>query len=742
MQPAPADRPVLPARTSADACAYCSLPVPRRRRAPRLAGAPDTPPYCCYGCALAASITRGTNAADRQLTLTLARLGAAILLTMNVMVFATLLYGAHVYPQGAPDPAARDVSASAAAVFRYLSLFFTLPVIAILGLPIAASALRETRRGVINTDLLIVVGVVAAFLLSYVAVLRDSDQLYFDTCCVTLVLVTLGKYLEAAGKLKTSAAIAQLAALLPDTIERLHDGQPVLAPAADARPGDLVRIRPGARIPVDGVIVGGAALVDEQIVTGESQPVRRGPGDTIHAGTLCIDGLLTSRVTETGSNGFLARVLALLDDARRSRGRWQRLADRLAALFVPAVVALAVFGAALTWRSGPQHALMTGLAVLLISCPCAVGLATPMALAVAVGSAARRGILFRTYAALENLASVDTLCFDKTGTLTTGRPQLTDAAAAAGVHEAELCGLALALADATTHHLGANLAEFARRRAAVPPQDLHDVRTIPGRGVVARLHGPRPDATPMRVALGSPALMAECGFEIDDALSRRLDAWMSDGRSVACVGAGAATVGVFAFSEELRPAAAASLHALEQRRISVRVLTGDHARRAEQLARSLSVPVEAELLPADKVERIRALVAAGRRVAMVGDGLNDAPALAAAHVGVAMGCGADLSRDAGDVCLLRDDLGDLPWALDLARRTRRVIVTNLLGSFAYNVAGIGLALAGTLTPVFAAVAMVASSLLVVGNSLRLGTAPPQLAPVPSGGTLSAAPQPV
>lgn len=669
----------------------------------------------------------------------MARLGAAILLTMNVMVFGTLLYGAHVYPDGAPPPGAHDLSAGAAAVFRYLSLFFTLPVIVMLGLPIGAAAARDVARGRVTTDLLIVIAVVAAFVLSYVAVLHDSDQVYFDTCCVTLVLVTLGKYLEASGKLKTRAALAELSALLPDTAERLLEGRPAVVPATEVNVGDRVRVRPGGRIPVDGRIVEGAAFVDEQIVTGESEPVRRGPGETVRAGTLCVDGMLTLEVAAARSQGFLARVIELLDDARRSRGRWQRLADRVAAAFVPAVVVLAALAAVHGRSGGPGHALMTALAVLLIACPCALGLATPMALAVALGNAARRGVLFRTYSALENLATVNALCLDKTGTLTSGEPTLVTLAAAPG-HDREAMALAAALAETSNHHLGASLVAHARRLGITPTDKLHDSRTIPGRGVVAQggLAGPA-EAT-QRVALGSPALMRECGFQLDPEMSSRLDALMAAGRSVACVGADGAVLGVFAFAEELRPGAVEALRDLERRGLSMLILTGDHARRAEQLARRVGVPVAAELLPADKVQRVRQLVASGKRVAMVGDGMNDAPALAAAHVGIAMGCGADLSRNAADVCLLRNDLADLSRCLDLSRRARRVILQNLGGSFAYNVVGIGLAMSGALTPVFAALAMVASSLLVVGNSLRLRSSPPGLRTAAAAGG-SVAPQP-
>ncbi|MCG3126469.1 MAG: putative copper-exporting P-type ATPase V [Phycisphaerae bacterium] len=694
-------------------CDYCGLPL--ARAAARSTAAHAQPAYCCYGCTLAAAITRGRGEAG-QATLTLTRLGAAILLAMNVSAFSTFIYSQQAYAGGAPP--ADSAAHATELIFRYLSLFFSIGVMLLLGWPILANALRELRGRRFNTDLLIAIGVLAAFVYSYVAVLRGAGALYFEVACMTLVLVTLGRYLEATGKIRTTAALSELEALLPDTVVRVVEGARQTIRIGEIRIGDLVLVQAGARIPVDGQVADGQASVDQQTLTGESEPQFRGPGDRVLAGTLNLDGLLTIRATAAGDHSVMSGVIALLHEARLSRGFYQRIADRISTIFVPLVVVIAAVSAGFAASAGVDVAIMRGLSVLLISCPCALGVATPMALWIALGRAARRGLLFRDMLALERLALVRRVVFDKTGTLTTGQPQVAEFRVLPGrLSTQHTLALAGSLAQSVTHPLCAGVSRYvAARDIALPP--LADVRAVAGMGVVGRSPA---DAA---LGLGSPALMDACGFRFDPGLRQFVDQLVTSGQTVVCIGAETSVEAVFGFSEHLRPETPAMIRQLRREGIDLLVLTGDHAGRATRLAAELDVPVEAGLLPQDKIRRIRELRRDGRVVAMVGDGVNDAPALAAADVGIAMGQGAEVSRESSDVCLVRDDLSAVPWAIDLARRTVSTIRQNLFWAFIYNVVGIGLAATGRLNPIFAAAAMVVSSLCVVGNSLRLGRTRP------------------
>jgi heavy metal translocating P-type ATPase len=589
--------------------------------------------------------------------------------------------------------------------------------------PIAENAIGQLRAGRVTADLLIVIGVIAAFGHSYIAVLRGG-AVYFETACMILVLVTLGRWLEASGKLRASAQLEALAALFPDRVDLIRDGASLTVRAGDVLEGDRMRVPAGRRIAADGVIETGRADIDEQLITGESTPVSRGPGDDVRAGTLNLDGLLVIRATRVAEDSTLGRLVALVESARRTQTRHERLADRVARVFVPATLVLALVGAVLGWqRGGAPTAIMTGLSVLLIACPCALGIATPMAVWVALGHAARRRILFRTGEQLERLAAIDTVCLDKTGTLTTGAPVVDSVHVRAGDDGPRVLAIAGALAATSDHVLARAIQSYASHARRVtgnaPPAstrgaspEFRNVRALPGRGLVAGDNGDT-------AALGSTALMRECNLSTDPQLDQSLRLLHDDGRPLACVGWAHSVRGVFSFNETLRDEARSALDRIRGLGCEVRVLTGDHVARGARLAHTLGVDVEAGLTPDRKLSRLRDIRARGRRAAMVGDGLNDAPALAAANVGIAMGCGADVTRASAGVCLLDDDLTRIPEAIALARRTVRTIRVNLFWAFAYNIAGIGLALAGWLTPIFAAGAMVVSSLLVIGNSLRL-----------------------
>lgn len=686
---------------SAASCDFCHLPVPSSR-----AGG-EGPLYCCYGCKLAAEITRSRGESG-QVNWMLTRLGVSVFLSMIVMMFSMYLYR----QQFVDREATTALSSELAGVMRYLCLLFSAPVVFMLGWPVMSSAIEGIKARRYSTDALVVLGVAAAVVYSYVSTLRDRGEVYYETACVVLVFMTLGRWLEANGKLKASAAVAGLESFFPDQVTIERDGEELAVRPQEVLVGDLLVIPAGQRVAADSRIEFGRSEVDESILTGESAPVVREPGDLLRAGTLNTDGLLRARAVSVGQNSTLGRLMALLEEAKRTRSRWERLTDRISRGFIPITLILAVVGFGLGLARGHlDRAIMTSLSVMLIACPCALGIATPMAVWVALGAAARRGILFRNGETLEGLARIRAICFDKTGTITNGTPAVKALDVALFADERQVASLAAAAASASRHALADGIIAWGRRSGG-PAIALDEARTIPGRGIVARV-GDR------CVALGSVALMREQGLGMDDSLQARILGVQLAGQSLACIGWNGEVQGVFEFSESLRSEAKSSLAELKSLGLAVRVLTGDHPARATVIARELDVETRGRLSPDEKVSEIRDLRRSSGAIAMVGDGLNDAPALAAADVGIAMGCGADLTREHGSICLLGNNLAEIPWMIELARQTVHTIKVNLFWAFAYNLVGIGLALAGRLNPIFAAAAMIVSSLMVVGNSLRL-----------------------
>lgn len=525
---------------------------------------------------------------------------------------------------------------------------------------------------------------------------------------MVLVAVTLGRWLEANGKLETTQALRDLEQLLPESVRLVSRGgtpqpapseQATTIPLAEARRGDLLRVLPGDVLPVDGEIASGEAAIDERMVTGESLPVSKGPGSTVHSGTANLDGELLVRVTAAPGEGTLERLVAAVREAAAAGCRQQRLAERVAGWFLPVVIAVAIAALAFhAWRSDLATGTLTALAVVVIACPCALGLATPMALWAAVGRAARRQILIRDADAFTQLRSTQAFGFDKTGTLTSGCH--VRSLCGHGMSEEGLLALAAGLAAGSTHPLSAAITAEASRRG-LAPERFEAVRSLAGRGLEAVRQS---DGSTVR--LGSGSWIA--GF---------LAAGQPADTSARCVVAINDTLaGSIEFAESLRPEAAGVVTAISEAGGSATILSGDQATAAAAIAKPLGMAWEAPLLPEEKL----AWIEAHRPTVMVGDGLNDAPALAAADVGVALGCGADVSRWSADLCLLRDDLRDLLWLVDLADQTRSTIRWNLLWAFGYNAAAIPLAAAGIIHPAVAAAAMVVSSLLVVSNSLRLG----------------------
>lgn len=693
-------------------CVYCNLPVP----GVRASAAKDRQVYCCFGCRLAHRVT-SEKGDEGEATWQLTLIGVAIFLSMNVMVFNWVLYGQEVFnPTGAAES---EVATAGVTIFRYLSMLFCAVVVAILGWPIAQSGAVALRYRQINTDVLLAIGVLAAFVYSYVSVIRETGSVYFDTVCMILLLVTIGRSMEARARLSAGEALRSLEKLVPKIASLLRDGEVIETPTAELKVDDVVIVRPGMRCPADGEIIDGQSVIDEQIITGESDPATKQIGDVAYAGSLNGDGTLQVRVGAIADGSALQQIVDALAEARRGRGRHQRIADRVASIFVPAVVLLAM--ATFVWSTklwGWQSGIMRSLAVLLIACPCALGVATPMAIWVAMGRAAKSGIVIRSVEAFENLARVRSVLFDKTGTLTTGMARIESIQLASNpaTDRETVLARAAALAQSTTHHLATAICNQSASDH-VAPVAVTNVQTYPGQGVCAQLDDG------VTILLGSASYMQAGGLAADPVLTECINKAQDSGASLTCVGWSGAVQGVFTFSEDLRSGAKGTLEFLSKSGLELGVLTGDHQGHGKRMQSELGVAVHAGLLPSDKTKYVEDTRQTGRLVAMVGDGINDAPALATATVGIAMGCGADVSRESADACLMSNDLAAIPFLFDLSKATVKVIKQNLFWAFAYNVGGLGLAATGRLGPVSAAVAMLVSSLLVVANSMRLGKIP-------------------
>lgn len=694
-------------------CDYCKLPLPRPfwsrsdTREEETPG-PDEPRYCCFGCRFAAAVVHesGDEGAVRW---TLTRLGLAIFFTMNVTVFTMGLWTIGIYEA----EGASRMAASYQDVFRYLALLFSLPVLFLLGWPLFESAIDGLGRGIFSTDLLLSAGVLAAYGYSAASVASGHGHVYFEVGCIILVFVTLGRWLEAVGKLETTHVLDGLEKLLPTDVRRVSDGVETLVAREAVRAGDCLRVLPGERFPADGRLLAHHASVDEQVLTGESRPIDKGPGDAVFGGTLDLDGNVLIEVSASGPEAALSRLVQLVRQARESKGRYERLADRISSWFFPCIGVIASLTLAVHWRlEGLERGLLAALAVTLIACPCALGLATPMAVWTALGRAANRQVLFKSGETLERLAEIRAIRFDKTGTLTTGTP-VVSAYVPDGVTDPDLIvRRAAGLALCSPHALSTAIGRFAA--ATVGAKAPLTARVLPGRGVQGTF-----GSTGAPVYLGSARLMKERAQAVSKSLRHIVRDATKRGKSIALIGWGGRVRGLFAFDETIRASANATIAWCRSSGYDTAVLTGDHSVRGLDLGRQLGLPVHADLLPEDKIAAVQQARQEIGAVAMVGDGINDAPALAASDVGVALGCGTDVSRDSAQVCLLTDDLTRLPWSLMLARRTVRIIRQNLYWSFAYNGIGVLCAAMGWLNPALAAFLMVGSSVLVIANSLRL-----------------------
>jgi Cu+-exporting ATPase len=714
-----------------------SVPVARLREAVKAAGY-DIPAGIEAEAAAPPDPERDEARRSRELARLRSRLLTGIALSVPVVVGS--------FPQAFPW---------APAVLRdpWVQLILTAPVQLWVGADFHRAALRGLRHRTATMNTLVSLGTTAAFLGSLAvtlwphALMAAGAMTYYDTAAVLMTLLVLGRFLEARARRRTSAAIRALVGLQPRTARVVRGQQEATEPIDRLAPGDVIRVRPGERIPVDGQVVDGRSTVDESMLTGEATPVTKGPGDRVIGGTLNRTGTFTFEARRVGRETVLAQIVRLVAEAQGSRAPIQALADRVAAVFVPVVLLLAAATFAGWLLLGPPPALLFALsstvAVLVIACPCALGLATPTAIIVATGRAAERGVLVRDAGALEALHRARSVVFDKTGTLTRGRPEVTEVTPVDGVTPATLLRLAAAVERGSEHPLGeAIAARAAADGLTLPPVEAFEA--WPGQGVSGQVDG-------AQVLLGSRRFLAERGIE-PGALAKEAERLAAEGRTAVLVARAGLPLGLLGVADPLRPEAPGTVAALRARGLEPIMLTGDTRLTAEAVARQAGITrVRAEVLPADKAAEIARLQAEGPAgggaapVAMVGDGINDAPALARADVGIALGSGADVALEAADVTLLSGDLRSLVMAIDLARATFAVIRQNLGWAFGYNLVLLPVAAgllypvfgpggvpgplrpilgdSGLLSPILAGAAMALSSVSVVANSLRLRRAP-------------------
>ncbi len=659
---------------------------------------------------------RQDDAADvqtRAKTDLLLRLGVAFFLMMNVMFFSYTLYVGYF----------QTLAGEMSRIVPVILFFLATPAVFWCGYPIHHRAWKSLSSRAPTMELLISISVFSAYFYSIYAMFRGSDHVYFDTATSLVTLLLLGKFIEFSARQKTSGRIHRLYQMMPKKVRMKTSAGERFVAVEKLEIGDRFLVRPGEKIPADGIIVLGSTRVDESLLTGESMPVEKSPGDPITGSTMNLTGAIEGEITQVGENTVFFRIIRMIETALATRSPIEQTVDHISRYFIPSVLVLAALTGAVVWTAGAEFepALLRAITVLVIACPCALGMATPLAIAAGIGYAAGRGILIRDARALQLTHTADTVVFDKTGTLTRGD---FDFQQMYPEHSDNLLGWLGSLESSSNHPIARALVRECHTRD-LPVQDVENVYMEAGMGITGFLTVVSPEnSSRVTLTAGCLSFLKSQGFTIPDSIEGTAETEASLGRTIVYFGSrmagGEEKITMVSLGDSLKSHVTDVVRKLVKMGVTAEILSGDGSLTTKAIADQAGIKrFRAEVKPSDKIDAVKALQSAGKRVVMVGDGINDAPALAQADTGVAMGLSTDVARESAAVNLMRDDLRLIPELLDLSRRTLRVIHQNLAWAFLYNIAGIFLAVMGYLNPLIAAVAMLISSLSVIGNSARL-----------------------
>lgn len=676
-------------------CYQCGIPITGRPIKFEVNGKMED--FCCFGCYLI-NKTTGLRGDEGTALAFLGKFGFGYFLSMLVMMLSMYIYGSHFV-----DPTDPEMRLFVGFI-KWVILVFSTIVMAVLGVPILKNSFSKENLLNFNTDTLIAIGAFSAYFLSVYSVFTDKNAIYFETATMILVLVTFGRYLETSSRVKASNFMKQLMDLTAKKVVLItQDGEREVS-VEELKVGDIVRVLPGEKIGADGVVVSGIGHVDESILTGESKPVLKKEGDQVFSGTTSVDGSFKVRVEKPQSQWTLNRFIQIMKEIRNTKAPINRLADRIAFYFLPVVFFLGI-SSFVYWFyiEGFEKALIVSLSVLLISCPCAFSIGAPLALWIGLGQAMKDGIIVKSAEVLEKLASVKAIFFDKTGTIT---EKFMDVSTFEG--------------DETTKDIVYSLEKYSEHPIAKSfvmwcdgcvEKKVDNFKVHFGFGVSGEIDG-------KRYYIGNAEFMKHIGVDVSKFAEKTRFSY-ENGEIVVYLSDSEGVLAFISFKQKVRKEAQITVNALKKLGLKVEVITGDDEYFAKSIRKELGVEVRANLLPEDKLKIIQEEKKKGKVVAMVGDGINDAPALAMADIGIAMGCGTDLTRESANISLIGDDLRKIPLLIILSKKVKRVIYTNMFWAFIYNIIGIGFAITGHLTPVFAALAMVLSSVFVIGNSLRV-----------------------
>lgn len=681
-------------------CYQCGIPITGKPLKFEVDGKMED--FCCFGCYLI-NRTTGLRGEEGTALAFLGKFGFGYFLAMLVMMLSMYIYGSHFV-----DPNDREMLLFTGFI-KWVILFLSTPVMILLGIPILKNSFSKENLLNFNTDTLIAIGSFSAYFLSVYSVLTGKNAIYFETATMILVLVTFGRYLETSSRVKASNFMKQLMDLSAKKATVIKDGKEVEIPVEEVRVGDIVKIKPGEKVSADGVIVEGVGNVDESILTGEIKPVLKKVGDYLYTGTTVLDGSFLIKVDKPQSQWTLNRFIEIMKQIRNTKAPINRITDRIAFYFLPIVFFLAI-SSFIYWfiQAGFEKALIVSLSVLLISCPCAFSIGAPLALWLGLGQAMKDGVIIKSAEVLEKLSTVKKVFFDKTGTITERTMEVSQV----WFKDDKSRNVFYSLEKNSEHPLAKSFINWCKECRELK---IDDFKVVFGFGIKGKVEG-------KEYILGSEEFLKQHGVMLDDNIKKLKENAIKNGEVITFLSDKQQILGFVSFSQKIRPEAKITIDVLKNLKVEVGILTGDSDYFANVLKKELQIEdVRANLLPEGKLKAIKEEKSKGKVVAMVGDGINDAPALAEADIGIAMGCGTDLTRESASISLIGDDLRKIPLIIILSRKVKRVIYTNIFWAFIYNIIGMGLAITGHLNPVFAALAMVLSSVFVIGNSLRIKT---------------------